>query len=159
MHLILVQGLGVIFKNKIKKMKTIILVLCLSTMMASAQQEYKLFTKKDIKVLPLVFAAGYTTGLREEVIQHPKQFMLRHSNLNSTFWDNRVQGKKRLLNMEWNADHVLKGTTALLFTAAITFNIGEKKKWYFYLADGIKNYLFYKIGFYVSYHFQEKNKL
>lgn len=135
------------------KLLPILLFISLST---NAQ---KLFTKNDLKTIPLLMAAGYTNGLREEVIQHPKAFMLRHPNLNPTFWDNRVQGEKGLLNMEWNADHVLKGTTAMLFTAAVTFKLGDKKKWYYYLADGIKSYMAYKAGFFISYHIQEKNKL
>lgn len=135
----------------------LLLILCINTV--NAQTKYKLFTKNDLVVLPLLFAAGYTTGLREEVIQHPKAFMLRHPNLNPNFWDNRIQGEKGLLNMEWNADHVLKGTTAMLFTAAVVFKIGEKKKWYYYVIDSIKSYMVYKGGFVLRYHIQEKNKL
>lgn len=138
-------------------MKTLILLLFIS--LSTNAQKHKLFTKNDLATLPLLVAAGYTTGLREEVIQHPKAFMLRHPNLNPNFWDNRVQGKKGPLNMEWNADHVLKGATAMFFTAAVTFKLGEKKKWYYYVADGIKSYMAYKAGFVISYHLQERNKL
>lgn len=133
-------------------------ILLFISLQANAQK-YKIFDKNDFKVLPLLIAAGYTTGLREEVIQHPKSFMLRHPNLNPNFWDNRIQGDKGFLNMEWNADHVLKASTAALFTAAVTFKLGEKKKWYYYLADGLKSYMAYKAGFFISYHIQEKNKL
>jgi hypothetical protein len=83
--------------------------------------------------------------------------MARHPHLNRNFWDNNVQGEKGFLNMEWNADHVLKAATATFFVAAVTFKTGEKKKWYLYFIDGVKSYLVYKAGFFVSYHLQEKN--
>jgi hypothetical protein len=134
-------------------MKTI--MLCLFAINCQAQ----IFTKNDFKICLLTAAAGYTTGLRDEVNYHPKAFMERHPNLNPTFWDNRVQGKKGLLNMEWNADHVLKGATVLFFTAAVTLKIGEKKKWYYYFIDAAKYYLSYHAGFFLSYNLQEKNKL
>lgn len=119
----------------------------------------QLFTKKDIAPMALTFAAGYSTGWREEVIYHPNQLFRQYPNLNRKFWDIRVQDKPGFLNTEWDADHVLKGTTVLLFTAAVTFKLGEKKKWYLYILDGVKYFAAYHIGFYVSYNLQMNNKL
>lgn len=116
-------------------------------------------SKKDIAPMILTAGAGYTTGWREIVINHPNQLFARYPNLPRRFWDNRVQSEPGLLNMEWNADHVLKGATVLCFTAAVTFKIGEKKKWYWYLVDGVKYFASYHLGFFLSYNVQHKNKL
>jgi len=119
----------------------------------------QIMSKKDIAPMLLCMGAGYSTGLRDEVLYHPGQLFQQYPNLNRAFWDIRVQNPPTFLNTEWDADHILKGTTVLLFTAAVTFKIGDKKKWYWYILDGAKYFLSYKIGFYLSYNLQLKNKL
>jgi hypothetical protein len=106
-----------------------------------------------------LFAAGYSTGWREEVIQHPNQLFKQYPNLNRNFWDIRVQNPPGFMNTEWDADHVLKGSTATLFVTSVIIKKGEKKKWYYYLSDGIKYYLSYKAGFFTAYNLTLKNKL
>jgi len=128
-------------------------------LLVSLNSHAQIFSKKDIAPMILVAAAGYSTGWREVVINHPPQLFAQYPNLNRKFWDNRVQSEPGLLNMEWNADHILKGTTVLLFTAAVTFKLGDKKKWYWYLVDGVKYYLAYHAGFFISYNLQNHNKL
>jgi len=135
--------------------KNILYILLISCFNTKAQ----LLSKKDIAPMVLTFAAGYSTGWREEVINHPNQLFRRYPNLNRKFWDNRVQSEPGFLNMEWNADHVLKGSTVLFFTAAVTFKLGEKKKWYWFIVDGVKYFLSYHAGFFISHNIQNQNKL
>lgn len=138
-------------------MKSLLTVLLCSFIFICKGQ--KLFSKSDIAPMLLTMGAGYSTGWREVVIHHPNQLFAQYPNLPRKFWDNRVQSEPGFLNMEWNADHVLKGTTVLCFTAAVTLKIGEKKKWYWYVIDGVKYYLCYHLGFFLSYNVQNKNKL
>ena len=119
----------------------------------------QLFTKKDIAPMTLSFAAGHATGWRDVVIYHPNQLFEQFPNLNENFWDNRVQNKPGFLNMEWNADHVFKSASKLFFVTAVVLKVGDKKKWYWYLWDGVKYFAAYHIGFFTSYNLINKNKL
>lgn len=120
----------------------------------------QIMSKKDIAPMLLCMGAGYSTGWREEIINHPNQLIRRYPNMDGkAFWDNRIQKEPGFLNMEWNGDHVFKGATVILFTAAVTFKLGEKKKWYWYLLDGAKYFISYHAGFLLSYNIQNKNKL
>lgn len=136
----------------------LIVIIILTMPKKSAAQDNKWFSKKDIAPMALTLGAGYAVGFREEVIQHPKAFMERHPNLNKNFWDNRVDGKKGFLNMEWNADHILKAASATTFVTAIVIKTGDKKRWYWYIWDGVKYYLSYKAGFTLAYNITHKNK-
>ena len=108
--------------------------------------------RKDIAPMSCTFAAGLLQGTREQVLYHPNALFQQFPNLNRKFWDIR-QGHR------WDANHWLKTGVATLFTTAIIFRIGEKKRWYLYIWDGFKYYLPYKLGFFLSYNILFKNKL
>jgi len=135
-----------------------IIILFLMPVKTNGQND-KWFSKKDIAPMALTLGAGYAQGWREQVIHHPNQLFKQFPNLNRNFWDIRVQGKKGFLNMQWDADHTLKATSAGLFVAAIAIKTGEKKRWYWYIWDGVKYYLSYKAGFFLAYNVTLKNKL
>jgi hypothetical protein len=141
-----------------KKLPILLLIL-LSVSNTGVCQKFKLLSKKDIIPAIAMVVAGYSTGVRDEVLYHPNQLFEQYPNLNRKFWDNRVQSEPGFLNMEWNADHVFKGVSVLSFCTAVTFRLGEKQKWYLYIWDGLRFLAFYKIGFIASYHLQFKNKL
>ena len=132
----------------------ILIILLLLSNYASAQ----LFTKKDIAPMILVFSAGHATGWRDEVLYHPNELFRRFPDL-GPFFDIRVQNKPGFMNMEFDADHVLKGITMGCFVAAVVVKIGDKKKWYYYIWDAVKYTGAYHIGFYTSYNLIHNNKL
>lgn len=140
-------------------MKLYLLIISMNCFTAFGQSKYKWLSKKDIAPMLLCMGAGYSTGVREHVISHPNQLFRQYPNLNRAFWDIRVQNPPTFFNTEIDADHVLKGTTVLLFVGAVTFKIGEKKKWYWYIVDGVKYFVSYHVGFALSYNLQMKNKL
>ncbi len=133
-----------------------LLILLLFPLITSAQWKP---TKRDITPALLSFAAGHIKGWHDEVTYHPNQLFQRFPNLNRRFWDIRVQDKPGFMNTEWDADHVLKGSQKLMFIAAICLKVGERKKWYWYLWDGVKYLTSYSIGFWSSYNLIHKNKL
>lgn len=134
-------------------------LLFLLLMPIACPAQNKWFSKKDIAPAALAVAAGYAQGWRDEVIYHPNQLFEQYPNVNRRFWDIRHQDPPSFLSMEWDADHVLKATSAGLFITAIAIRAGEKKKWYWYVWDGFKYYLSYKIGFTLAYNVTFKNKL
>lgn len=141
-------------------MRLYLLIISMNCFTAYGQSKYKWLSKKDIAPMLLCMGAGYSAGWRDEIIQHPNQLLAQYPKMRgSDFWDNRIQREPGFLNMGWNGDHVFKGTTVLLFTAAVTFKIGEKKKWYWYIVDGVKYFISYHVGFALSYNLQMKNKL
>jgi hypothetical protein len=140
-------------------MKLYLTIAFINCFTAYGQSKYKWLSKKDIAPMLLCMGAGYSTGWREEVLHHPHQLFAQYPNLNRPFWDIHWQDPPTFLNTEVDADHVLKGTTVLLFTAAVTFKIGEKKKWYWYIVDGVKYFVSYHVGFFISYNLQMQNKL
>lgn len=144
--------------NRITSTLVLILIGILCLLMPKAKGQ-KLFTKKDIAPMILTATAGYAQGWRDEVIYHPNQLFQKYPNLNRNFWDIRVQNPPGFLNTEWDADHVLKATSAGLFVAAVTVKSGHKQKWYWYLVDAAKYYLSYKIGFTLAYNLTLNNKL
>lgn len=108
--------------------------------------------RKDIAPISCTLAAGFLQGTRDQVLYHPNALFQQFPNLNRRFWDIR-QGHR------WDANHWLKTGVATLFTAAIVFKIGDKKKWYLYIWDGFKYYLPYKLGFFLAYNVTFKNKI
>jgi hypothetical protein len=135
-------------------MKLIILLLLTNAAFA----QFKI-TGNDAAIMGLQFTAGYAQGWREEVLYHPNALFINHPNLNRRFWDNRIQSPCGFLNMEWNADHLLKSIVTTSHIAAIVIKIGgEKKNWKQYAVDAVKYYGSYKLGFFVSYNLTHKNK-
>ena len=117
----------------------------------TTKKKYEWISKKDIAPIGLQVLAGYSQGWREEVLYHPNALFRRYPDLNRSFWDSR-QWKR------WNANHLLKTITASAHTAAIVLHIGEKKNWKHYALDAFKYYSSYKLGFFISYNLQHKNK-
>lgn len=139
-------------------MKVILLILF--PVFCFGQNKWYATSKNDLIIMGIELIAGYGQGWREEIIQHPKKFMEAHPGWNVPFWDNRHQGNKGILNMEWNADHVLKGGITSLHVIAIVFKIGGgKQNWKKYLFDAGKFYGSYKAGFFLAYNITHKNKL
>ena len=124
-----------------------ILFLLLLPLIGSSQFKLK---QSDIAPMSCTFAAGLLQGTREQVLYHPNALFKQFPGLNHKFWDIR-QGHR------WDANHYLKAGVASLFTAAIVFRIGDRKKWYWYFWDGFKYYLPYKLGFFISYNLIFKN--
>lgn len=137
-------------------MKLIIILLILS-LNSFAQNPWKI-DKSDWLPMGLTFGAGYSQGWRDEVEFHPRLLFAHYPNLNHSFWD--IREPKR-----WNANHILKTATMGLFTSAICVKIGDwksypkKKRWQKLIADAIKYYGAYKLGFFLSYNLQNNNKL
>lgn len=138
-------------KNKIIVLLMIMPAMCLS--------QPKLFSKKDIAPMTLSFTSGHLNGWREEVLYHPNQLFEQFPGLNRRFWDIRVQDDPGFLNTEWDADHVLEMGSKAMMVAAVTFKLGQKQKWYWYLWDAVKYMSAYKLGEFSSYNLIHKNKL
>jgi hypothetical protein len=147
-------------------MKLIMLLLAIIiTPPANAQKKWYKITGNDMAIMSLELTAGYAQGWRDEVQYHPNQLFKQMPNLNRSFWDIRVQDPPGFLNMEWDADHLLKFSVNSLHVTAIVIKIGDlktypkKDRWKKVLFDGFKYYLSYKAGFFLAYNITHKNKL
>lgn len=138
-------------KQILKALLLILLAVIIIELTESKAQDTLLFSKNDIPVMSLMFGAGYLVGWREEVLYHPNALFKHFPNLNKNYWDNRRYKRH-------NANHHLKTAYTSMFIAAAVIKIGDKKKWYYYLIDGVKYVIAYKAGFYASYNLTHKNK-
>ncbi len=122
------------------------------------------FTKKDIAPITLQLTAGYAQGWREEVLYHPKALFSHYPNLNHQFWDTRINRGTEGLSVFRDANHLLKFIVTGTQTTAIVLKAGDwrdypaKKRWQKLLADIIKYYGAYKLGFFISYNINHRNK-
>jgi len=141
------------------------LVLLLATQIVVAQKKWYHVSNNDIAVMSIEVAAGYSQGWRDEVQYHTKQLFKRFPNLNRTFWDIREENPPGFLNMEWDADHVLKFTTMGSHVAAVIVKKGDLKQYkgwdkvWKILFDIFKYYGAYKTGFFLAYNVTHGNKL
>jgi hypothetical protein len=140
-------------------MKLYLIIISMNCFTAYGQSKYKWLSKKDIAPMLLCMGAGYSAGIKDEISYHPNQLFQQYPNLSRKFWDVRHQNPPTFLNTEWDGEHIFKGATVLLFVGAVTFKIGERKKWYWYIVDGVKYFIAYHVGFAISYNIQMKNKL
>lgn len=114
--------------------------------------------------MSIEMVAGYAQGFRDEVLYHPHAIHAHFPHFGN-FWNIQYQGEKKFLNMQWDADHVLKGSVTALHLTAIVIKVGDlkdypkKQRIFKILADMTKYYLSYKLGFFLSYNVTHKNKL
>lgn len=122
-------------------------------------------SKNTIITMTLETVAGYAQGWRDEVQYHPNQLFEQMPNLNRSFWDIRVQDPPGFLNMEWDADHVLKFTVNGLHVAAVVVKVGDikqyrkKDRWKRILFEFLLHYGANKVGFFLAYNVTHGNKL
>lgn len=143
------------------------LLLCMVMNTIQAQTSTKSpygFSKKDIAPLTLQLVAGYAQGWREEVLYHPEALFAHYPNLNHRFWDTRINRGSRGISIFRDANHLLKFIVAGTQTTAIVIKVGDwknyprNKRWKKLLADMVKYYGAYKLGFYCSYNLTHQNK-
>ena len=138
------------------KLLTILLFI---THTATAQKWYSI-SKNDVVTMACEVGAGYGQGWREEVLYHPNALFKHFPNLNRNFWDNRLYSEG---GHNFDANHVLKGAITSLHLAAVVIKAGDLKnykgkKGLKILADFVKNYAAYQLGFFLSYNVTHKNK-
>lgn len=120
----------------------------------------QILTENRAKVAVCEFFAGYANAFRDQVLYHPNQLFARYPNLKGSFWDIRQQGEPGFLNMEWDADHLLKGLVVFSHLTAVAIKIGDgRPKIKTILRDLAVSLLAYKAGWVTGWVFVHGNKL
>lgn len=136
------------------------IVLLFAVLILSATSCNGQSIKKHIAPSALVFAAGAFEGAMDHL-----QF---HYDGSDPFWQPDISWKNKYRNqdpaqgmtfrgryMVFTTDgwHLMKfGRNATLF-AAFTIKLGDKKKWYIYLAEGAAYWAVNRAGFNITYKF------
>ena len=126
-------------------MKHIILFLIILASYNVKAQVKKLFTGNSIATYGLAFGAGFSDGLADCVIANKFYY--------APFWGYADWQKRHNLD----GFHVAKGTTYVLWSAALAINIGEKQNWKLVLAKGIISLAASRLGHEVCYNGIFKN--
>ena len=149
-----------------KDRATIFLVVCILAVLLMVispalckslhAQSFKL--KEHIAPAVLVFVAGTAEGVMDGL-----QF---HYDGNNPFWQPDISWRNKYKNKDpqqgktfagkyfvvaTDGWHLMKFTrNATLFTA-FTLKLGEKKKWWVYIVEGVSYWVINRIGFNISY--------
>jgi len=136
------------------RLSIILPLLLLATTVSG--QSFK--AREHVAPAVLVFAAGAFEGVMDHLQFHydkPNQFWNP-----STSWRNKYRNRDVSQGMTFRGKylvfttdgwHLMKfGRNATLFTA-FTLKIGEKKKWYWYLAEGAGYWFVNRVGFNLTY--------
>lgn len=115
-----------------------------------------------------MYLNGFWDGMHDGLHYRYRNFKERFPNANDRYWD----PKQSWRNKWWhgdpdNGEKFLLSSTALVWTTdashltktmrmnhalvAVTINLGQKKKWYWYLLDAAVNWLARSAGFHTSY--------
>ena len=152
-------------------MKKILLLLVLIISMASHSQDslkYKFKLKEHIAPVALVFMAGCADGLRDATIYHNDR-VLDKLNANEKFWGSQswrnkyknfdpAQGRRFPGSTTWlvfvtDAPHALKFADNLFTSGAIAIKFTQKKKKFiYYVLEGIGYWVVNRIGFSAVYY-------
>ena len=114
----------------------------------------------------LLLVSGLADGLAEACKFHPNGVTEVFGN--PKFWDNSLSWRNKYRNgdpaqgakfplsttaLAWTTDgyHLSRMIRNSTMIAAITIQIGEPKRWYYYIAEAVIYYLTYQLGFTITY--------
>jgi len=134
----------------------LIILFTLLTLKCNAQ---KYEWKKQIAPASLVFVAGIAEGIMDGLQFHydkPNQFW--NPDLS---WRNKYKGgdpangktfRGKYMVFTTDGWHLMKFSRNASIFYAFTLKVGEKKKWWVYIAEGAGYWLVNRIGFNLSYN-------
>lgn len=146
------------------KSRTFLTLICLSlTLVCFSQEKQKYNFKRAILPASLSFVSGAAWGLNQTLEHHNSQFFKVFPNANPKFWgadswknkyNNFDPEQGRNGKLVWLSDG--KHLTATInqtfaFGAGLTIGLGEKRKWWHYLADAGISFAGYSLGNFLVY--------
>lgn len=127
-------------------MKHVLIILfLLSNIRVCSQIKKELIGGNSIATYSLAFGAGFSDGLADCVIANKFYY--------APFWGYEDWQKRGNLD----GFHVAKGTTYVLWSAALAINIGEKKNWKIIVAKGVISLAASRLGHELCYNVIFKN--
>lgn len=139
-----------------------VLILILLPLMANAQAGYK--WKRAILPASLSFAAGAAWGTNQTLEHKNADFFRVFPNASQKFWGvdswrnkyngfNPENGRNKTPIWLTDGKHLTASATQVfVFASGVTIGIGEKRKWWHYLADAGICFVAYSAGNYLTYN-------
>lgn len=140
-------------------MKILITLACVVAVMTT-QAQYNI--KEELPSHILSFVSGAADGVSEKIKFHKL-------GAGSPFWDMKTSWQRKWKDgKESNGEKFFGSSTLLVFVTdgyhlmrmiqhttmatSLVFHLGEKKKWYVYLIDGVLHMITNRIGFHLTYN-------
>lgn len=139
------------------RIKTLIGAILLPAILIAQPYQFKI--KREAIPLTTTFLAGLAEGVQD--------YLAFHNSGTSHFWGmdswkNKYRDgdpakgetfRGKYLTFTTDGFHLMKFTKNLFQTATIVLKFNEKKKWYYYLIDGVIYWGVNRAGFNLTYNF------